>query len=76
MAMTIRFKFKGRCEKHPRFNPARQGLSAVRAGCETCQQLYRIWAYVEHAQACATYFDGERGGAPALSRLTRGLLGG
>ena len=60
MALKIKFKFKGRCERHPRYSPARQGMSAVKAGCETCTQLYRIWAHVEHARALAVYFDGER----------------
>lgn len=60
MSMKIRFKFHGRCEAHPRFNPAREGLAAVKAGCETCQQLYRIWAAIEHARSYAAYFDGTR----------------
>ena len=60
MSMKIGFKFHGRCEAHPRFNPAREGLAADKAGCENCQQLYRIWAAIEHARSYAAYFTGER----------------
>jgi hypothetical protein len=36
---TIRFK--GRCSRHPRFNPE-HGEGAIRGGCPRCQKLYDI----------------------------------
>lgn len=60
MAISVRFKFHGRCEKHPRFNPARDGIGGIKGGCHTCHQLHRIWAAVEHAKSAAAWFDGAR----------------
>ena len=60
MAMTLRFRFHGRCETHPRFNPARDGLGGIKGGCHTCHQMWRIWVAIEHAKGAAIYFDGAR----------------
>lgn len=60
MALTTRFKFHGRCEKHPRYNPALDGAGGIKGGCHTCHQLHRIWAAVEQARSAALYFDGAR----------------
>lgn len=60
MSLTIRFKFHGRCRKHPRFNPAKGGLGGIVGGCIECSQLYRVWAKVEQAKSAARFFDGER----------------
>ena len=63
MALKIRVKFHGRCEAHPRFNPEHDGLGAIKAGCMTCEQLYKIWVHAERAKGAAAYFDGARLGA-------------
>lgn len=42
---TIRFK--GRCGRHPRFNPD-QGQGAIRGGCARCTKLFDI--YVAHGR--------------------------
>jgi hypothetical protein len=36
-------KFDGRCGRHKRYNPAVDGLGAIRGGCPRCQLLYEIW---------------------------------
>ena len=45
MLRIQRLKWKGRCKKHPSYNPATDGLGAVRGGCITCQKLFEIWEY-------------------------------
>lgn len=71
MALKIKFKFKGRCERHPRYNPSRDGLGAVKGGCQTCEQLYKIWVHSERAKGAAHYFDGERVAPLEVSGETR-----
>lgn len=39
-------KWKGRCGKHPRYDPAIDGLGGVRGGCKRCEMLLDI--YLEH----------------------------
>lgn len=36
-------KFKGRCGKHKRYNPATDGPGAIRGGCPRCELLLEIW---------------------------------
>ncbi len=39
-------KLKLRCYKHPRYNPAANGLGGIRGGCEFCFQLYQLYRSV------------------------------
>jgi hypothetical protein len=36
-------KFDGRCSRHKRYNPAVDGLGAVKGGCPRCTLLFEIW---------------------------------
>jgi hypothetical protein len=36
-------KFEGRCARHKRYNPAVDGLHAIRGDCPRCMLLYEIW---------------------------------
>jgi hypothetical protein len=36
-------KFNGRCGRHKRYNPAVDGLGAIKGGCELCALLFEIW---------------------------------
>jgi hypothetical protein len=38
-------KWKGRCKRHPRYDPV-DGEGAIRGGCEQCQALLDI--YMQH----------------------------
>jgi hypothetical protein len=40
-------QWKGRCSKHPRYNPAIDGLGGIRGGCRRCEMLLDI--YTHHA---------------------------
>jgi len=36
-------KFDGRCSRHKRYNPAVDGVGAIKGGCARCALLYEIW---------------------------------
>ena len=36
-------KFDGRCSRHKRYNPAVDGLGAIKGGCPRCTLLFEIW---------------------------------
>ena len=36
-------KFDGRCSKHKRYNPAVDGVGAIRGACPRCGLLFEIW---------------------------------
>jgi len=36
-------KFDGRCSRHKRYNPAVDGLGAIKGGCPRCSLLFEIW---------------------------------
>jgi len=41
--LVIRYRWKGKCPKHPRYNPGKNGEAAIKGGCETCSMLFHIW---------------------------------
>jgi hypothetical protein len=49
MSLKIRFRFDGKCSRHPRYNPRRDGRSPDRK-CDGCESLYVIHLYTKIAQ--------------------------
>lgn len=49
MSLKIRFRFDGRCSRHPRYDPRRDGRPWDRK-CEGCESLYVIHLYVKIAK--------------------------
>lgn len=49
MSFKIRFRFKGRCTRHPRYNPARDGRPPD-GQCAGCESLYVIHLYTKIAK--------------------------
>jgi hypothetical protein len=49
MSLKIRFRFDGRCTRHPRYDPKRDGRPSD-ARCEGCESLYVIHLYVKIAK--------------------------
>lgn len=39
--------FKRKCRRHPGFNPAKEGRSAVRGGCRECEALCDVYELSE-----------------------------
>ena len=49
MSLKIRFRFDGRCTRHPRYDPRRDGRPSD-GKCEGCESLYVIHLYVKIAK--------------------------
>jgi hypothetical protein len=49
MSLKIRFRFDGRCTRHPRYDPERDGRPSD-GKCEGCDSLYVIHLYVKIAK--------------------------
>jgi hypothetical protein len=49
MSLKIRFRFDGRCMRHPRYNPKRDGRPSD-GKCEGCESLYVIHLYTKIAK--------------------------
>lgn len=49
MSLKIRFRFDGRCSRHPRYDPKRDGRPPD-GKCEGCESLYVIHLYVKIAK--------------------------
>jgi hypothetical protein len=48
MSLKIRFRFDGKCIRHPRYNPKRDGRPSD-GKCEGCDSLYVIHLYARIA---------------------------
>jgi hypothetical protein len=49
MSLKIRFRFDGRCTRHPRYDPKRDGRPPD-GDCEGCESLYVIHLYTKIAK--------------------------
>jgi hypothetical protein len=49
MSLKIRLRFDGRCTRHPRYDPKRDGRPPD-GKCEGCESLYVIHLYTKIAQ--------------------------
>lgn len=38
-------RWKGKCSKHPKYNPEVDGLGGIRGGCRRCDLLLDIWTH-------------------------------
>ena len=38
-------RWKGRCGKHPGYDPEMDGLGGIRGGCRRCEMLLEIWTH-------------------------------
>ena len=49
MSLKVRFRFDGRCTRHPRYDPKRDGRPSD-GKCAGCESLYVIHLYVKIAK--------------------------
>ena len=49
MSLKIRFRFDGRCSRHPRYDPKRDGRPSD-GKCAGCESLYVIHLYTKIAK--------------------------
>lgn len=57
MALKIRFRFDGRCNAHPRYNPESDGRPQHKH-CDGCESLYVIFLYTAIARRRAASGEG------------------
>ena len=57
MSLRIRFRFDGRCNAHPRYNPESDGRPQHKH-CDGCESLYVIFLYTAIARRKAASGEG------------------
>ena len=57
MSLKIRFRFDGRCNVHPRYNPESDGRPQHKH-CDGCESLYVIFLYTSIARRKAESGEG------------------
>ena len=40
--LKVSERVKAKCERHPRYNPEREGRGGIKGGCSTCFALYDL----------------------------------
>jgi hypothetical protein len=40
--LKVAGRVKGKCERHPRYNPERDGRGGIKGGCPACFSLYDL----------------------------------
>ena len=40
--LKVAERVKGKCERHPRYNPERDGRGGIKGGCSACFSLYNL----------------------------------
>ena len=40
--LKVSERVKAKCERHPRYNPERDGRGSIKGGCSTCFALYDL----------------------------------
>ena len=40
--LKVSERVKAKCERHPRYNPERDGREGIKGGCSTCFSLYDL----------------------------------
>jgi len=47
LAVRAEYRIKGRCSRHPAYNPVKDEQGGIRGGCKSCHELLNAyWAYV------------------------------
>ncbi len=42
--LTVRERVQGKCDRHPRYNPEKDGRGGIKGACSTCYSLYDLHA--------------------------------
>ena len=52
MAFRVVYRIKGRCSRHPAYNPVKDEQGGIKGGCEECHALFRAYrAYLAFREA-------------------------
>jgi hypothetical protein len=56
VALRLRVKVKGKCPKHPRYNPE-LGRGAIKGTCRTCLELFELTEARDQLRAAAAKLE-------------------
>jgi hypothetical protein len=52
MAFRVVYRIKGRCSRHPAYNPVKDDQGGIKGGCEECHALFHAYqAYLAFREA-------------------------
>ena len=52
MAFRVVYRIKGRCSRHPAYNPVKDEQGGIKGGCEECHALFQAYrAYLAFREA-------------------------
>ena len=52
MAFRVVYRIKGRCSRHPAYNPVKDDQGGIKGGCEECHALFHAYrAYLVFREA-------------------------
>lgn len=80
--LTLKIDVRAKCERHPGYDPAKEGQGGIRAGCRRCEALLEVYlstydalrnVETEAAQLLTGQIALERSGRYVSS--TRGIVG-
>ena len=55
--LQLKRTFKGSCPKHRRYDPAREGLNAIKGGCAVCHALHEVHQAAAKLDHTARHFS-------------------
>ena len=58
LAFRVVYRIKGRCPRHPAYNPVKDEQGGIKGGCEECQSLFRAYrAYLQQVHEAIEEFE-------------------
>jgi len=67
--LAIRWRWKGKCPKHVRYNPAKDGEGGIKGACPHCRMLYHIFRAHLATISQATCFDEVQRAGSSISNI-------
>lgn len=55
--LAIRYRWKGKCPKHPNYDPVKHGEGAIKGSCPTCTLLFRVYEAHRMTEQIARSYD-------------------
>jgi hypothetical protein len=49
--LKLTLKVRQKCEKHPRYDPEKDGEAGIKGGCARCALLYKLFCQLDAARA-------------------------
>lgn len=71
--LAIRFRWKGKCPKHPYYNPEKHGEGGIKGCCATCSVLFRVHQARHLLAQSARCFDEIASSGESLPAIRRAL---